>query len=58
MYKTNKSDHSDECDDDESTESDTSIVNNEGEYGNVDIENFYDVFGDWTNILQRIHLFG
>ena len=46
MSKTNKSVHSDECDDDESTESDTSTVNNEGEYGNVDIEDFYDVFGD------------
>ena len=46
MSKTNKIFHSDECDEDESTESDTSTVNNEGEGGNVDIEDFYDVFGD------------
>ena len=46
MSKTNKRDHSYECDDNESTESDTSTVNNEGEGGNVDIEDFYDIFGD------------
>ena len=46
MSETNKRDHSDECDDGESTESDTTTVNNEEAGGNVDIEDFYDVYGD------------
>ena len=33
-------------DDSESTEPDTTTVNNEEAGGNVDIEDFYDIFGD------------
>ena len=46
MSETNKRYHSEECDDGESTVSDTTTVNNEEAGGNVDIEDFCDIFGD------------